>query len=791
MRLRHLFLATTLAAASAAFAATPSVQTCPDHSMALASDGKVYEWGDLRTSIFYQRFDFGYPVPFSSIFTREGITNVRSIACTIGASLVVREDDTVWAYGYNFSGVLGRDVATTPSSFTPGPIIGLPLTRVISVSQGVDPFVVAIDRSGALWGWGDNSHAQLASPASAPNQPYTVPVLMVAAGVVSAAAGWQHTVGVDSSGNVYVRGRERASLGNIVVDHPDFERVMGLPPIAQVFAGGFTSFAISRVGGDVYAWGDNTFGQLGIGLDGPPGAPSLRTTPVRIEGLPAIKTIASSGGTTFAIAFDGSVWGWGINDLGQLGLGSADPLNEVRYPRPVRIPFPGTPLEMATGTANSLGLAADGAAFGWGWNAFGRIGDGTFANRFSPTPVLAESSVGAIDLTPENPLTTAAGRAPPIEVIATGTRRSQPTEPLTASAELRPRAQDRSAVANTYVFALAPTSMVKNAPEANAARKVGETVCTLAQLDPSGQLRAVSESGIQPYTSQVVLGQSQTVAILNGVPTGNVDGAIFFAGYGASPGAMLSNGTHHSAVSPGGSGGCAPQAPQTGWWWNAAEGGRGYSIEKQGNNLFMAAYFYEANGRATWLVAGGPISLDGSRFVAPLYAAAGGTTLSGAYKPNTSTAVGQVTLTFTDASHGTMTWPGGTVGIERFNIVPNGLAAAPQANQPESGWWWNAAENGRGFFIEWQGGSANIAGYMYDDAGNPIWYITVATTPNPLALNSSWWQYANGQTMTGAYRPPTQINGNVGPATIVFHTATTATMTLPGGRQIPLVRFRF
>ena len=48
--------------------------------------------------------------------------------------------------------------------------------------------------------------------------------------------------------------------------------------------------------------------------------------------------------------------------------------------------------------------------------------------------------------------------------------------------------------------------------------------------------------------------------------------------------------------------------------------------------------------------------------------------------------------------------------------VPGGLAGPPLAGQPENGWWWNPAESGRGFFIEWQNGQggpqADLAGYM-------------------------------------------------------------------------------
>jgi hypothetical protein len=85
-----------------------------------------------------------------------------------------------------------------------------------------------------------------------------------------------------------------------------------------------------------------------------------------------------------------------------------------------------------------------------------------------------------------------------------------------------------------------------------------------------------------------------------------------------------------------------------------------------------------------------------------------------------------------------MTWPGGTVAIERFNIVPNGLTLAPQASQPEAGWWWNPNESGRGFFLEWQGGQLFMAGYMYDDQGNPIWYLGTNTTTNAQSFAGVW-----------------------------------------------------
>ena len=109
------------------------------------------------------------------------------------------------------------------------------------------------------------------------------------------------------------------------------------------------------------------------------------------------------------------------------------------------------------------------------------------------------------------------------------------------------------------------------------------------------------------------------------------------------------------------------------------------------------------------------------------------------------------------------------------------------------GWWWGGAgDNGRGFFIEWQAGTAFMAGFMYDDTGAPVWYIAAKPrTDNAQAFSSSWEKYVNGQTLTGAYRPPVRPPTLMGAATIQFQGADTAIMTMPGGRQVNLSRYRF
>jgi len=369
-----------------------------------------------------------------------------------------------------------------------------------------------------------------------------------------------------------------------------------------------------------------------------------------------------------------------------------------------------------------------------------------------------------------------------------------------ATAQFQPRPQDVGKQESVFVFALAPSALAKGLAASKRASltmnpsggpKDATAACVLAQLDASGHLVAASSNSLVAATSGVLSAQGQSVTILNNVATPNVAGATFFVGYGPDSSSMINGGVNRSAVTVPGSGAtCNPQPPQTGWWWNPAEDGRGFSIEVQGNSLFMAGFLYDESGRSTWYFSGGPASLNGAYYTGTLSTAHGGQTLGGAYALPTLGSAGTVTLLFDDPSHGTLTWPGGSVPLQRQPFVPDGLAAAPMPNQPQNGWWWNAQESGRGFFLEWQGAWLDMAGYMYDDAGNPVWYITAAPMQGTSYANT-WWTFGGGQTLTGPWQQNHLISNNVAPVTVQFTGPDTALMTLPSGRTTALTRQQF
>ena len=101
-------------------------------------------------------------------------------------------------------------------------------------------------------------------------------------------------------------------LARVLGGFPESDR-----PLPAIAAGKTHSLALTE-SGEVYAWGDNDGGQLGLGDR------EERLTPMKVEGLPKVKAIAAVGGHSLALTESGEVYAWGNNEFGQLGLGDRE-----------------------------------------------------------------------------------------------------------------------------------------------------------------------------------------------------------------------------------------------------------------------------------------------------------------------------------------------------------------------------------------------------------------------------------------------------------------------------------
>ncbi len=234
----------------------------------------------------------------------------------------------------------------------------------------------------AAWGWGFNIYGQLGYGSAVDTHPTHVAVNSPMDGAVSAVgAGFYHSLGLTSSGAVYAWGRgDSGELGNGANSHSSSPVAVNTltSNVTAISAGGNFSLAIQN--GNAFSWGANGSGQLGNGNN------TNSNTPIQI--LTGDVTAISAGGDAtegpeFALAVqNGAAYAWGKNANGQLGDGTNTDSNT-----PVAVSsLTSGVTAVSAGGYHSLAIK-NGAVYAWGYNGQGELGNGTFTS--SNTPVAA------------------------------------------------------------------------------------------------------------------------------------------------------------------------------------------------------------------------------------------------------------------------------------------------------------------------------------------------------------------------------------------------------------------
>ncbi|MCK5161111.1 MAG: hypothetical protein KAQ99_06005, partial [Candidatus Aureabacteria bacterium] len=169
---------------------------------------------------------------------------------------------------------------------------------------------------GVVWGWGWNGNGQVGDGTE--NNTRWSPVSTSFSGVESlASGGWAHSLSLKPDGTVWGWGDNHFCQLGIGVETV-FELIpvqaLVLEDIKTIEAGHNHSLALKSDDGTVWAWGYNGYGQIGIGSD----IPSEQPIPVQVPGLAGIIDIAGGGSHNLAVKSDGTVWAWGRNWEDQL-----------------------------------------------------------------------------------------------------------------------------------------------------------------------------------------------------------------------------------------------------------------------------------------------------------------------------------------------------------------------------------------------------------------------------------------------------------------------------------------
>jgi len=161
-------------------------------------------------------------------------------------------------------------------------------------------------------------------------------------------------------------------------------QVTSVSDVFAVAGGGNHTLALTG-DGRVWAWGDNSNGQLGDGTF------RSRPQPVPVVQLTEGVAIAAGYGHSLALEQDGTVWAWGDNSSGQLGNGTTENRNS-----PERVSELIEVIAIAAGQYHNLALKKDGTLWAWGANGDGQLGDRSFHTRTRPVQVSGLSHIVSV-----------------------------------------------------------------------------------------------------------------------------------------------------------------------------------------------------------------------------------------------------------------------------------------------------------------------------------------------------------------------------------------------------------
>ena len=355
------------------------------HSMFLKSDGSLWamglngngQLGDGTYATNAPSYGTNYPEPIVA-------SNITAIVGGGYHSLILKNDGSLWAMGANANGQLG--IGTFDDTNQPV----LVTNNVTAVAAGLYHSLFLMS-DGSLWAMGRDGDGQLGDGTNRITPPYGVnlPVQVVASNVTVIAAGVYHSLFVKSDGSLWAMGYNYyGQLGDGTYGSAPFD---GTNQPVQIVTSNVTAIAAGvyhslfvKSDGSLWAMGYNYYGQLGDGAYGT--APHYGTNQPEQIVTSNVTAIAAGGYHRLFLQNDGSLWAMGQNWNGQLGDGTNG--YPIQTSSPEEIVTSGV-TAIAAGQIHSLFLKSDGSLWGMGDNQKGQLGDQSYSLVNQPKQILA------------------------------------------------------------------------------------------------------------------------------------------------------------------------------------------------------------------------------------------------------------------------------------------------------------------------------------------------------------------------------------------------------------------
>lgn len=399
----------TLTVTSTPAAAASTVSGGWSHSASVRSDGSVVSWGNIDSvgSLSGLMGVGNDPVVAGTPTVAKNangtvFAGAKAIAAGLRTTMVLRNDGTVWGWGYAGWGNLGYGTPVVGEQKNPVQAKladGSVLSSVVQLAVGDYDTSMAVTADGSVWGWGQNRYGHLGIGSSSESgQATPVPMLSPSGngrftGAVQVAPGTSTSVVLKSDGTVYAVGwgtygdlGDGSTANRTVPARVETAPGVALTNVVSIAAAAHSYVAITAAG-VAYTWGDNSMGQLGDGTT----TTRSRPVPVRdTNGNPMTGIVAAATGVDFTMFLksDGTLWAAGNNNIGQLGVNSAA-ANRV-FPTQV-VDAAGTSFGDVVSVSvlyyHTLVRRKDGSVWAWGNNVYLQLGDRTTVNRRNPVQV--------------------------------------------------------------------------------------------------------------------------------------------------------------------------------------------------------------------------------------------------------------------------------------------------------------------------------------------------------------------------------------------------------------------
>ncbi|HUL02392.1 MAG TPA: hypothetical protein VLV16_04060 [Gemmatimonadales bacterium] len=353
-----------------------AVSAGESHGCGVTAAGAAYCWGGN----YHGALGDGTTTKERSTAVRvAGGVTFAAVSVGSGTTCGLTAAGAAYCWGDNQFGEIGD--GTTTDRATPVAVAGGVTFAALSAGS---LHTCGVTAAGAAYCWGQNSYGQLGDGTTTDR---SSPGLV--AGAVSftaVSAGYLHTCGVTAAGAAYCWGWAS------VVPSPTPALVADSISFVAVSAGDNYTCGVTGAGA-AYCWGSNLLGEIGDGIT----TSNVRVAPVLVAGGLTFTAVSAGRLHTCGVTVGGAAYCWGARAFGQLGDGATTGPQQCEglgwgetACSVVPVPVAGglTFAAVSTGNASTCGVTDAGAAYCWGYNRNGQLGDGSQTDKAVPVRVV-------------------------------------------------------------------------------------------------------------------------------------------------------------------------------------------------------------------------------------------------------------------------------------------------------------------------------------------------------------------------------------------------------------------